>query len=152
MAAMHDPSDDEQAHDVLAAEAFALGAADPDLHTRNAAAHDVLAAEEFEIPAPDPALHERAGDAHDVLAADEFAVGAADPTLTHHPFVAPVNPADPDGSSEPHDVLAAEEFALPAPPPESRVPISAAPSPVRPILVAGIALLALVLIRRRRRG
>ncbi len=53
----------EQAHDVLAAEAFAMPAADPDLHhhgpvllpddpTGIPEPHDVLAAEEFPMPAP----------------------------------------------------------------------------------------------------
>jgi hypothetical protein len=52
----------EQAHDVLAAEAFAMPAPDPDLHhgpvllpddpTGAPEPHDVLAAEEFPMPAP----------------------------------------------------------------------------------------------------
>lgn len=42
----------EQPHDILAAEAFALGAGDPGLHRE--AAHDVLAADEFPVPAADP--------------------------------------------------------------------------------------------------
>ena len=56
---------DEEAHDVLAAEAFALPAADPSLRHRPitlpedpsgiAEPHDVLAAEEFAMPAPRPA-------------------------------------------------------------------------------------------------
>jgi hypothetical protein len=41
---------DEPAHDVLAAEAFAVGEADPGLHGEPA--HDVLAAEAFAVPAP----------------------------------------------------------------------------------------------------
>jgi hypothetical protein len=66
---------DNTAHDVLAAEAFQMPAADPDLHhgpvvlpedpTGNAEAHDVLAAEEFAMPAPSPyhpaALAQRRG-------------------------------------------------------------------------------------------
>jgi hypothetical protein len=50
-------------------------------------AHDVLAAEEFAMPAPDPSLHRGPvalpgdptgiGEAHDVLAAEEFAMPAA---------------------------------------------------------------------------
>src|SRR5918911_1730026 len=53
---------EEAAHDVLAAEAFAMPAADPDLHhgpvvlpddpTGIAEPHDILAAEEFPMPAP----------------------------------------------------------------------------------------------------
>jgi hypothetical protein len=52
----------EPAHDVLAAEAFAMPAPDPDLHhgpvllpedpTGLPVPHDVLAAEEFPMPAP----------------------------------------------------------------------------------------------------
>ena len=57
------PSPDEEAHDVLAAEAFAVPAPDPALHQLDVSrlptdptgileAHDVLAADEFAIPAP----------------------------------------------------------------------------------------------------
>jgi len=55
-------ADKEAAHDVLAAEAFAMPARDPSLHhgpvvlpddpTGIAEPHDVLAAEEFPMPAP----------------------------------------------------------------------------------------------------
>jgi hypothetical protein len=55
------PPPDEQAHDVLAAEAFAVPAADPSLRHQPltlpddpsgiAEPHDVLAAEEFAMPA-----------------------------------------------------------------------------------------------------
>jgi hypothetical protein len=66
----------EAAHDVLAAEAFAVPARDPELHhhgpislpedpTGDPEPHDVLAAEEFPMPAPRPhpadALAERRG-------------------------------------------------------------------------------------------
>ena len=55
----------EKAHDVLAAEEFALPAPDPDLHRHapvrlpddpsgDTEPHDVLAAEEFPMPAPRP--------------------------------------------------------------------------------------------------
>jgi hypothetical protein len=54
-------STEENAHDVLAAEAFAVPAADPELHHRPvwlpedpagiSEPHDVLAAEEFPMPA-----------------------------------------------------------------------------------------------------
>ena len=58
-------SDPEGAHDVLAAEAFAVPAADPVLHhpdpvvlpedpAGESAPHDVLAAEEFPLPAGPP--------------------------------------------------------------------------------------------------
>lgn len=52
----------EDAHDILAAEAFALPASDPALHrglvlpidpAGTAEPHDILAAEEFAMPAPD---------------------------------------------------------------------------------------------------
>jgi hypothetical protein len=56
------PKPDDPAHDVLAAEAFAMPARDPDLNagpvllpddpTGIAEPHDVLAAEEFPMPAP----------------------------------------------------------------------------------------------------
>lgn len=56
-------SETEAAHDVLAAEAFEVPAADPDLHhhgpvvlpedpSGNEEPHDILAAEEFPMPAP----------------------------------------------------------------------------------------------------
>jgi hypothetical protein len=58
------PPGDEPAHDVLAAEEFAMPAPDPSLHhgpitlpedpTGIAEPHDVLAAEEFAMPAPRP--------------------------------------------------------------------------------------------------
>jgi hypothetical protein len=58
----HRTATGEQAHDVLAAEAFAMPASDPDLHhgpvllpedpTGVPEPHDVLAAEEFPMPAP----------------------------------------------------------------------------------------------------
>jgi hypothetical protein len=57
-----DQPDGEPAHDVLAAEEFAMPAPDPDLHhgpvllpedpTGTPEPHDVLAAEEFPMPAP----------------------------------------------------------------------------------------------------
>jgi hypothetical protein len=68
--------DGEPVHDVLAAEAFAVPAADPVLHhhepivlpedpTGDSEPHDVLAAEEFPLPAlrphPAVALSERRG-------------------------------------------------------------------------------------------
>ena len=75
-------SDDDEAHDILAAEAFEVPAADPALHVEPP--HDVLAAEEFEMPAPDPELRhvpvpaDPSGtpEPHDVLAADEFPMPA----------------------------------------------------------------------------
>jgi len=59
-------SSEDAAHDVLAAEAFAMPGADPSLHhgpvvlpedpTGIAEPHDVLAAEEFPMPAPRPGV------------------------------------------------------------------------------------------------
>jgi hypothetical protein len=97
------PKRQDSAHDVLAAEEFAMPTRDPALEP----AHDVLAAEEFAVPTADPELEP----AHDVLAADEFAMPTADPALHHGPVVLP---DDPSGIEGPHDVLAAEEFAMPA--------------------------------------
>jgi hypothetical protein len=61
----HHTSTEEPAHDILAAEAFAVPTADPSLHHRPvvlpddpsgiAEPHDVLAAEEFAMPAGRPA-------------------------------------------------------------------------------------------------
>jgi hypothetical protein len=57
-----DPTREDEAHDVLAAEAFAVPTADPNLRhqpialpddpTGIAEPHDILAAEEFAMPAP----------------------------------------------------------------------------------------------------
>ena len=111
-------------------------------------AHDILAAEEFALPAPDPQLHHEPP--HDVLAADEFAVPAPDPDLHHGPVNLP---DDPTGIPEPHDVLAAEEFALPAPSPhpagEPTPPGTSAG--LRGALLAAGGL-ALLLARHRLRG
>jgi hypothetical protein len=64
MSARESPPPEEKAHDILAAEAFAMPAADPTLRhqpialpddpTGIAEPHDVLAAEEFALPAPPP--------------------------------------------------------------------------------------------------
>ncbi|HWF54754.1 MAG TPA: hypothetical protein VG223_09010 [Solirubrobacteraceae bacterium] len=108
--------------------------------------HDILAAEEFVVGAADPSL--RRDDVHDVLAAEEFGVGAADPALRHGPVILP---PDPTGITEPHDVLAAEEFAMPAAPPGSSVPLRAGwPRPRPPIALAGLAAMWLAVRRRRR--
>lgn len=58
---------DDAAHDVLAAEAFQVPAADPVLHRQplvlpedpagSSAPHDILAAEEFAMPAPRSTYH-----------------------------------------------------------------------------------------------
>ena len=65
MSGRESPPPEEQAHDVLAAEAFAVPTADPSLRhvpinlpddpSGIAEPHDVLAAEEFAMPAPSPA-------------------------------------------------------------------------------------------------
>ncbi len=65
---------------------------------REEPAHDVLAAEAFAVPAPDPMLHEAHEPAHDVLAAEAFALPAPDPVLHHGPVALPEDPA---GGSEP---------------------------------------------------
>ena len=76
------PQPDQAAHDVLAAEAFAMPSRDPALEP----AHDVLAADEFAVPTTDPDLHhgpvtlpdDPSGieGPHDILAAEEFAMPA----------------------------------------------------------------------------
>jgi hypothetical protein len=91
--------------------------------------------------------------AHDILAAEAFAVPSADPTLRHQPITLP---EDPSGIAEAHDVLAAEEFAMPAPrsTPESGGGALArageAASPKRIGIAAAVALIAWVVLRRRR--
>jgi hypothetical protein len=94
--------------------------------------------------------------AHDVLAAEAFAMPSADPTLRHQPITLP---DDPSGIAEAHDVLAAEEFAMPAgrgsADDSGGGPLalaSRAASPKR-VGIAGavVALLALIVFRRRRR-
>ncbi len=92
--------------------------------------------------------------AHDVLAAEAFAMPAPDPTLRHHPITLP---EDPTGIAEAHDVLAAEEFAMPAPRATSAsggalAAARQASSPRRIGLGAAVALLALIVLRRRRRA
>ena len=68
MAKPNSPQTGEPVHDVLAAEAFEMPSADPDLHRHgpvvlpedpsgNLEPHDILAAEEFAMPAPRPAYH-----------------------------------------------------------------------------------------------
>jgi MYXO-CTERM domain-containing protein len=92
--------------------------------------------------------------AHDVLAAEAFAMPSADPSLRHEPITLP---DDPSGIAEPHDVLAAEEFAMPA----GRGPsegsgggplalATQAASPKRIGIAAAVALVALLVLRRRR--
>jgi hypothetical protein len=116
-------------------------------------AHDILAAEEFAVGDSDLRLHQEP--AHDVLAAEEFAVGAFDPVLHHHGPVA--LPGDPTGIPEPHDVLAAEEFALPAPrsrglataPPSTSGALGRQEGPAKLIALAALALLVIRRARRR---
>jgi len=72
--------------------------------------HDVLAAEEFGMGTADPALHELP--AHDVLAADEFGVGTGDPSLSRIPINIPESPSA--GAGPAREVLAADAFAVPA--------------------------------------
>jgi hypothetical protein len=93
--------------------------------------------------------------AHDVLAAEAFAVPAPDPALRHEAITLP---EDPSGIAEPHDVLAAEEFAMPAtrqasPPAGAPARIAAkAPVPIRVAAIAALVLLAVRVLRRRRRA
>ncbi len=114
-------------------------------------AHDILAAEEFAVGDSDPRLHEEP--AHDVLAAEEFAVGAFDPVLHHHGPVA--LPGDPTGIPEPHDVLAAEEFAMPAPRSRGLASALPSTGGVlerqRPATLIALGALALLVLRRVRR-
>ena len=80
------PPPEEKAHDVLAAEAFALPAADPSLRHQPitlpddpsgiAEPHDVLAAEEFAMPATRPASAP-AGPAQRIAAKAPWAVRIA---------------------------------------------------------------------------
>ena len=88
---------------------------------------------------PPPADPTGIDEPHDVLAAEEFGIGTRDER----------HPPDPTGIEDPHDVLAAEEFAMPAPePPESD---SHEERDVRAwIPLVALALLALLLLRRRR--
>ena len=122
----------------------------PNRQRQEEQAHDVLAAEEFGMPAPDPALHR--DEAHDMLAAEEFGMPAPDPVLHHHQPV--TLPSDPTGIAEPHDVLAAEEFAMPAGRPAvSGLPaVGTSDGGWSRILVAAGALGLLFLRRRRRRA
>ena len=92
--------------------------------------------------------------AHDILAAEAFAVPSSDPSLRHRPIALP---DDPSGIAEPHDVLAAQEFAMPAPrgaPEPGGGALARAGEAVSPkrvgIAAAVVALLAFVLLRRRR--
>ena len=64
------PAGKEPAHDILAAEAFAMPAPDPALRrslvlpddpTGRAEPHDILAAEEFAMPAPGPGTRAQRG-------------------------------------------------------------------------------------------
>jgi hypothetical protein len=110
-------------HDILAAEAFAMGEGDPGLHREPA--HDVLAAEAFAMPAADrgsrlapPDEHTDDPAPHDVLAAEEYAMPAA---------AAHAVPPDGAGWSQP-----------------SRPGI-------RPVVVAAGLIVLVSLARRRRR-
>ncbi len=115
----------EEAHDVLAAEAFVVPAADPELEP----AHDILAAEDYGVPGPDPDLHE---------------------LHRHDPLKVPDGPhADPT----PHDVLAAEEFPMPAihPHPKPSL-VQRRGGPARFAMEVAVLLSALMAARRFLRG
>ena len=74
-----------------------------------------------------------------MLAAEEFGIGTRDER----------HPPDPTGIEDPHDVLAAEEFAMPAPEPAGNGSPDGRDARAWIPLLA-LALLALVLLRRRR--
>ena len=110
--------------------------------------HDVLAAEEFGVGTADPALHHEPP--HDVLAAEEFEVPAGDPALHRGPIAVP---SEPGAGARAHDVLAADEFAVPAgpapsEPSESAITLALGP---RGLTALGAAAAALIALRRRRR-
>lgn len=109
---------------------------------------DVLAAEEFGVGEADPALHEEPP--HDVLAADEFGVGTADPSLHRGPVVVP---AEPGAGPRARDVLAADEFAVPAgpAPTEGGERAITATLGFRGPIALGAAAVALLMAGRRRR-
>ena len=113
----------EEAHDVLAAEAFVVPAADPELEP----AHDILAAEDYGVPGPDPDLHE---------------------LHRHEPLAVP---HDPHGDAVPHDVLAAEEFPMPAvhshPHPKPSL-VERRGGPARFAMEVAVVLSALLALRR----
>lgn len=113
-------------------------------------AHDTLAADEFAIPAPDShsaaaVPHDPREPPHDILAAEAFAIPAPD---AHSAAAVPHDPLEP-----PHDTLAAEEFAIPAASPG--LTSSSSPSRRRagraPLPIAGLALVAWLVARRRSR-
>jgi hypothetical protein len=109
--------------------------------------HDVLAAEEFGMGEADPGLHQESP--RDVLAADEFGVGAADPSLHHGPITVP---AEPGAGPRAHDVLAADEFPVPAGPvtaDRNERTITVGPRGLAGLLGAAALLIA---VRRRRSG
>jgi hypothetical protein len=120
-------------------------------HQDEEPAHDVLAAEKFPVGDADPRLHLE--EPHDVLAAEEFPLGTADPVLHHHGPVAV--PGDPSGIEEPHDVLAADEFPVPAHGPSGAgvtlTHETRDASRLHRVLALAGGVLALVLLRRRRR-
>jgi hypothetical protein len=113
------------------------------------AARDVLAAEEFGMGTADPRLHEQSP--HDVLAADEFEVGTGDPALGRGSFDVPDSPSA--GAGPPREVLAADAFAVPAGRAPLRAHAGATVGSRRGRLLALGAAAAFVVVRRlRRRG
>lgn len=93
---------------------------------------------EIELPGDPTGIEEP----HDVLAAEEFALPAR--SAGDVPF-------DPSGIREPHDVLAAEEFAMPGAGVE-RDGGGIDPRSLIPGALLALAVLALLLRRRRARG
>jgi hypothetical protein len=137
-------------HDVSEPDHLQPPARRPRAQPDGEAPHDILAAEEFVVGSADPALHVEPP--HDVLAAEEFVVGTADPALHHEPFSVPDKPgAEP----RPHDVLAADEFAVPAvaagraPAGEERTVVLAL-GPRGLVALGAAAVLVAAVLRRRR--
>lgn len=126
--------EDEPPHDILAAEAFAMGEGDRGLHRDPV--HDVLAAEEFAVPAPDPRLHARR----------EARTGPPPGS----------GRGGGDEADAPHDILAADEFALPGAelhnvPPGWHPAVSSRGDTRGRVWLAAVTVVALWRWRRRRR-
>jgi hypothetical protein len=84
------------------------------------------------------AMENREEQPHDILAAEEFGIGDRDDRY----------PRDPTGLQEPHDVLAAEEFAMPAGGDVDHDAGGPDPRALIPLIVAALAVLAFLRIRR----
>ncbi len=109
--------------------------------------HDILAAEEFGVGEADPGLHREPP--RDVLAADEFGVGAADPSLHRGPITVPL---EPGAGPRAHDVLAADEFPVPAGPAPAERDERTVTVGARGLAGLLGAAALVIAVRRRRRG